>query len=114
MGREIVNGEIEEVSSESLEYSNEANKLSFLSLNHVSYVCKSVEKSVQFYEKVLGFVLIKRPSSFDFEGAWYIYSSLSLSLAYAGFKHPHFQKEEKKIFNAFKNWSIVIWYTFNL
>ena len=41
-----------------------------LSLNHVSFVCTSVAKSVKFYEDVLGFVLIKRPSSFDFEGAW--------------------------------------------
>ncbi|GLT77311.1 hypothetical protein SLA2020_489090 [Shorea laevis] len=41
-----------------------------LSLNHVSFVCKSVAKSVRFYEDVLGFVLIKRPSSFNFEGAW--------------------------------------------
>ncbi|XP_062083852.1 glyoxylase I 4-like [Humulus lupulus] len=46
------------------------NKLPLLSLNHVSYVCKSVAKSVKFYEEVLGFVLIKRPSSFKFEGAW--------------------------------------------
>ncbi|KAL9388144.1 hypothetical protein Peur_021268 [Populus x canadensis] len=41
-----------------------------LSLNHVSFVCKSVPESVKFYEDVLGFVLIKRPSSFKFEGAW--------------------------------------------
>ncbi|CAK7357113.1 unnamed protein product [Dovyalis caffra] len=41
-----------------------------LSLNHVSFVCKSVPESVKFYEEVLGFVLIKRPSSFKFEGAW--------------------------------------------
>ncbi|KAK4424416.1 hypothetical protein Salat_1635000 [Sesamum alatum] len=41
-----------------------------LSLNHVSFLCKSVKKSVQFYQQVLGFGLIKRPSSFDFEGAW--------------------------------------------
>ncbi|KAL2511831.1 Lactoylglutathione lyase/glyoxalase I family protein [Abeliophyllum distichum] len=50
--------------------SESANKLPLFSLNHVSFVCKSVKKSVQFYEQVLGFVLIKRPSSFDFEGAW--------------------------------------------
>uniref|UniRef100_A0A803R7C7 Glyoxalase/fosfomycin resistance/dioxygenase domain-containing protein n=1 Tax=Cannabis sativa TaxID=3483 RepID=A0A803R7C7_CANSA len=55
-------------------------KLPLLSLNHVSYVCKSVAKSVKFYEQVLGFVLIKRPSSFKFEGAWYVFSLLSLSL----------------------------------
>ncbi|KAG6430318.1 hypothetical protein SASPL_108382 [Salvia splendens] len=43
-------------------------ELPMLSLNHVSYVCKSVQKSVEFYVKVLGFVLIQRPSSFKFEG----------------------------------------------
>ncbi|CAI9781752.1 unnamed protein product [Fraxinus pennsylvanica] len=80
MGRERVNGEIEEIMSESLEYSNEANKLSILSLNHVSFVCKSVKKSVQFYEKVLGFVLIKRPSSFDFEGAWLFNHGIGIHL----------------------------------
>ncbi|KAJ4717420.1 Metallothiol transferase fosB [Melia azedarach] len=41
-----------------------------LSLNHVSFICKSAEKSVKFYEEVLGFVVIKRPSSFNFQGAW--------------------------------------------
>lgn len=44
--------------------------LPLLSLNHVSLVCKSVESSSRFYKDVLGFQLIKRPSSFDFEGAW--------------------------------------------
>ncbi|KAK1303055.1 hypothetical protein QJS10_CPB12g00526 [Acorus calamus] len=43
--------------------------LPLLSLNHVSFVCKSVIDSVKFYQEVLGFVLVKRPSSFDFEGA---------------------------------------------
>ncbi|KAK7302362.1 hypothetical protein RJT34_13249 [Clitoria ternatea] len=47
-----------------------ATPLPLLSLNHVSFVCKSVSESVKFYENVLGFVLIKRPSSFKFEGAW--------------------------------------------
>ncbi|CAL8998179.1 unnamed protein product [Prunus brigantina] len=47
-----------------------SSKLPQLCLNHVSFVCKSVSKSVRFYEQVLGFVLIKRPSSFKFEGAW--------------------------------------------
>ncbi|KAK1303912.1 hypothetical protein QJS10_CPB11g00898 [Acorus calamus] len=44
--------------------------LPLLSLNHVSFVCKSVIDSAKFYQDVLGFVLIKRPSSFKFEGAW--------------------------------------------
>ncbi|KAJ0009784.1 hypothetical protein Pint_32850 [Pistacia integerrima] len=52
-------------------YNSSATKaMPQLSLNHVSFVCKSVRDSVRFYEDVLGFVLIKRPSSFNFEGAW--------------------------------------------
>ncbi|XP_015579222.1 glyoxylase I 4 [Ricinus communis] len=62
-------GEIEEIEKW---VSPAANKRSMplLSLNHVSFVCKSVAESVRFYEDVLGFVLIQRPSSFNFEGAW--------------------------------------------
>lgn len=44
--------------------------LPLLALNHVSFVCKSVQSSTQFYRNVLGFKLVKRPSSFDFQGAW--------------------------------------------
>ncbi|XP_006652586.1 uncharacterized protein LOC102704697 [Oryza brachyantha] len=39
-------------------------------LNHVSFLCTSVEKSVDFYRRVLGFELIKRPESLNFKGAW--------------------------------------------
>ncbi|XP_077220649.1 glyoxylase I 4-like [Tasmannia lanceolata] len=46
------------------------DELPLLSLNHISFVCRSVRTSVRFYEEVLGFVLIKRPSSFNFNGAW--------------------------------------------
>ncbi|XP_047317995.1 glyoxylase I 4-like [Impatiens glandulifera] len=44
--------------------------LPLLSLNHVSLLVRSVWDSVRFYEDVLGFCLIKRPSSFKFNGAW--------------------------------------------
>ncbi|KAL1316511.1 hypothetical protein HN51_068699 [Arachis hypogaea] len=44
--------------------------LPLLSLNHVSLLCRSVWDSMRFYEDVLGFVSIKRPSSFKFNGAW--------------------------------------------
>ncbi|EXC35390.1 hypothetical protein L484_026715 [Morus notabilis] len=54
--------EIEEVSN--------YEALPLLSLNHVSLLCRSVWESTRFYEEVLGFVLIKRPSSFNFNGAW--------------------------------------------
>ncbi|CAI9770141.1 unnamed protein product [Fraxinus pennsylvanica] len=71
MGREIV---------EVFESSNQENKLPDLSLNHVSFICKSVRRSVKFYEEVLGFVLIKRPSSFDFEGAWLFNHGIGIHL----------------------------------
>ena len=74
-GRESMGnvGEIEEIQWLSSSISTSPTTLPLLSLNHVSFVCKSVSKSVRFYEEVLGFVLIKRPSSFNFEGAWYAY-----------------------------------------
>lgn len=64
--------EIEEVSS--------YEALPLLSLNHVSLLCRSVWDSVRFYEDILGFVLIKRPSSFNFNGAWLAFQSLSFIL----------------------------------
>ncbi|XP_047979173.1 glyoxylase I 4-like [Salvia hispanica] len=48
----------------------EEKEAPLMALNHVSRVCRSVEESVEFYTKVLGFVLIKRPESFHFDGAW--------------------------------------------
>ncbi|XP_068648627.1 glyoxylase I 4-like [Aristolochia californica] len=44
--------------------------LNLTSLNHISLVCRSVEKSLDFYQNVLGFIPIRRPGSFDFDGAW--------------------------------------------
>ncbi|KAK6157029.1 hypothetical protein DH2020_011277 [Rehmannia glutinosa] len=64
MGKEISIEEMEQVLGKSLALSNggrSVRELPLLSLNHVSYVCKSVRKSVEFYEQVLGFVLIQRP-----------------------------------------------------
>ncbi|KAL8230385.1 hypothetical protein R6Q57_000163 [Mikania cordata] len=46
------------------------NPLQLKSLNHFSLVCRSVEESTDFYTNVLGFVPIRRPGSFDFDGAW--------------------------------------------
>lgn len=70
-GKEVENGDVAKM----LRWSSSSSKhdeLPLLALNHVSYVCKSLTTSVKFYEDVLGFVLVKRPSSFDFEGAWYV------------------------------------------
>ncbi|KAL5575681.1 hypothetical protein UlMin_017380 [Ulmus minor] len=46
------------------------NPLHLKSLNHISLVCRSLEESMNFYQNVLGFVPIRRPGSFDFDGAW--------------------------------------------
>ncbi|KAL2491659.1 Lactoylglutathione lyase/glyoxalase I family protein [Abeliophyllum distichum] len=46
------------------------HEIPLMALNHVSRVCRSVKESVDFYTKILGFVLIERPEAFDFDGAW--------------------------------------------
>ena len=49
---------------------NEKKQPPLMALNHVSRLCRDVEKSKEFYTKVLGFVEIERPQALDFEGAW--------------------------------------------
>nr|VDD58818.1 unnamed protein product [Brassica oleracea] len=49
---------------------NAVNPLRLTSLNHVSLLCQSLEESMNFYQKVLGFFPVRRPESLDFEGAW--------------------------------------------
>ncbi|KAL0878429.1 hypothetical protein Bca101_028135 [Brassica carinata] len=51
---------------------NTGNPLHLKSLNHISLLCRSVEESMSFYQHVLGFLPIRRPGSFDFDGAWYM------------------------------------------
>lgn len=63
-------GESEEITERESTSKEEEHPLPLMALNHVSRVCSSVKDSVDFYTKVLGFVLIERPQSFDFEGAW--------------------------------------------
>lgn len=40
------------------------------SLNHVSFLCADVEHTKRFYRDLLGFIEVKRPDSFKFEGSW--------------------------------------------
>ncbi|XP_010049979.2 uncharacterized protein LOC104438513 [Eucalyptus grandis] len=56
------------------------NPLQLKSLNHISLVCRSLEKSISFYQNVLGFVPIRRPGSFDFEGAWLLNYGVGIHL----------------------------------
>lgn len=41
------------------------------SLDHAALLIRDVERSRQFYGKVLGMEEIPRPSNFDFPGAWF-------------------------------------------
>ncbi|XP_031280939.1 uncharacterized protein LOC116139400 [Pistacia vera] len=56
------------------------NPLRLRSLNYVSFVCRSLEKSLNFYQNVLGFVRIKRPGSFDFTGACVVSLGIGIHL----------------------------------
>ncbi|XP_004252486.2 glyoxylase I 4 [Solanum lycopersicum] len=49
---------------------NIGNPLGLTSLNHISRVCTSLEESIDFYKNILGFVPVRRPTSFNFNGAW--------------------------------------------
>ncbi|XP_010279599.1 PREDICTED: uncharacterized protein LOC104613472 [Nelumbo nucifera] len=55
---------------EEVEDKSEEHPLPLMAINHLSRLCRSVKDSVDFYVKVLGFVLIERPPAFDFDGAW--------------------------------------------
>ncbi|KAL5722947.1 Glyoxylase I 4 [Ranunculus cassubicifolius] len=47
---------------------------------------RSVEKSLDFYTNVLGFIPIKRPGSFDFDGAWLFNYGVGIHLLQS--EHP--------------------------
>ncbi|PRW57501.1 metallothiol transferase [Chlorella sorokiniana] len=56
--------------------------LALRGVNHISKVCSDVAKSVEFYRDVLGFIVVKRPQTFDetFEGCWLWRYGLGLHL----------------------------------
>jgi len=58
------------IAAKSTSVNGAAGPLPLVSVNHISLVCRSVEDSMDFYENVLGFFPIKRPGSFNFDGAW--------------------------------------------
>ncbi|OWM79337.1 hypothetical protein CDL15_Pgr003510 [Punica granatum] len=81
MGREVVERAESDMESWGAPGAVAAEEeLPLLSLNHVSYSCRSVKESMRFYQDVLGFVLIKRPSSFSFEGAWLFNHGIGIHL----------------------------------
>jgi catechol 2,3-dioxygenase-like lactoylglutathione lyase family enzyme len=50
--------------------SSSQESLPLTELNHVSYICGDLDKSIAFYRDILGFQEIKRPSSLRFPGQW--------------------------------------------
>ncbi|KAI5077908.1 hypothetical protein GOP47_0007732 [Adiantum capillus-veneris] len=63
--------------------SSSSSCLPISSVNHISLLCSSVEKSAAFYEDVLGFFPIRRPGSFDFDGAWLFNYGMGIHLIQA-------------------------------
>uniref|UniRef100_A0A1J3J981 VOC domain-containing protein n=1 Tax=Noccaea caerulescens TaxID=107243 RepID=A0A1J3J981_NOCCA len=68
------------------------NPLHITSLNHVSLLCRSLEESMSFYEKVLGFFPVRRPQSFKSEGVWLFGHGIGLHLL----RSPEPEKLPKK------------------
>lgn len=50
-----------------------------LSLNHISYLCRSVDDTAAFYKTILGFQEVPRPA-FEFEGCWLAGHGIGLHL----------------------------------
>ncbi|BAF16690.1 glyoxylase I 4 [Oryza sativa Japonica Group] len=57
--------------------------LPLASLNHISIVCRSLQESLTFYTDVLGFFPVRRPGSFDFDGAWLFNYGIGIHLLQA-------------------------------
>ncbi|GLJ42557.1 hypothetical protein SUGI_0882260 [Cryptomeria japonica] len=83
MMKEIENGVEEE----------EEEPLPLWALNHVSLLCTSVVDSMEFYQKVLGFVPIKRPGTFNFGGAWLFNYGVGIHLVES--KKPDFPPKKE-------------------
>ncbi|KAK6928800.1 Glyoxalase/fosfomycin resistance/dioxygenase domain [Dillenia turbinata] len=80
--KETQNGEVIE-NGKNGEKNKEENQLPLMGLNHVSRLCSNVEKSANFYTKVLWMVLIERPEAFDSDGAWLFNYGVGIHLVHA-------------------------------
>jgi catechol 2,3-dioxygenase-like lactoylglutathione lyase family enzyme len=67
----------------SMAASKNRSSLALKSLNHISRNCVDLAESMEFYENVLGFMPIKRPGSFDFNGAWLFAYGMGIHLLQA-------------------------------
>ncbi|KAL4203629.1 hypothetical protein AMTRI_Chr01g104850 [Amborella trichopoda] len=76
-------------------------EMPLMALNHISRLCRSVEKSMEFYEKVLGFVLIKRSEVFKFSGAWLFNYGMGIHLVQS--KNPQEEIDDTKPLDPMDN-----------
>ncbi|KAI7987007.1 hypothetical protein LOK49_LG14G01109 [Camellia lanceoleosa] len=74
---------------------NMETPLRLTSLNHISLVCRSLEKSIDFYTNVLGFVPVRRPNSFNFDGAWLFSYGIGIHLLQS--EDPEHMMKKSKI-----------------
>ncbi|EAY72730.1 hypothetical protein OsI_00595 [Oryza sativa Indica Group] len=70
-------------------------------LNHVSLLCRSLSTSLTFYRDFLGFVSVRRPGSFDFDGAWLFNYGIGIHLLQA--EDPESMPPNKKEINPKDN-----------
>ncbi|CAN0917254.1 Glyoxylase I 4 [Linum grandiflorum] len=73
----------EEKKEQVKEEDNQEGPPPMMALNHVSRLCRDVQKSIDFYTKVLGMVLIERPGAFKFDGAWLFNYGVGIHLVQA-------------------------------
>ncbi|KAF8704828.1 hypothetical protein HU200_031066 [Digitaria exilis] len=71
------------VNTKGVEPVQQGGGLPLAALNHISVVCRSLQSSVHFYRNVLGFIPIRRPGSFDFDGAWLFNYGIGIHLLQA-------------------------------
>lgn len=62
-------------------------------LNHISRKCSNLSEAENFYENLLGFVQIKRPGSFDFEGAWLFNYGIGIHLLQSDIRNGAQERE---------------------
>ncbi|KAL7161663.1 hypothetical protein ACSBR2_042187 [Camellia fascicularis] len=88
------------------------NPLRLTSLNHISLVCRSLEKSIDFYTNVLGFVPVRRPNSFNFDGAWLF--SYGIGIHLLQLEDPKHMMKKSKIDPKDNHISFQVLSSFNL
>ncbi|XP_074295483.1 glyoxylase I 4 [Silene latifolia] len=80
----------------------EKHGVPLMALNHVSRLCRSVKESIEFYTKVVGFVVIERPPAFQsFDGAWLFNYGIGIHLVQS--KDQHRLPDDKDVLDPMDN-----------